>query len=171
MVRSKASYAKKSKLSKKERAEKRKREADAARTPESDVPEETEMPNPNKSPIKTTKAKPRRGLTQANSDEPLVPDEYGALALAADLLLTLPRGIWWRLLEDPSIELGVSDGTNQEWAHISHARGSPICPTNFSFWTSVRKKRAVAKNDHKYRRCPISRQSSTTPQFPRCPTQ
>ena len=58
MVRSQASYAKKSKLSKKECAEKRKREVAAARTPESDVLEETEIPNPKKSPIKTTKAKP-----------------------------------------------------------------------------------------------------------------
>ena len=51
-------------------------------------------------------------------DDPPVKDDNGALAIAADILLSLPSNIWWRLLQDPDGEIDVSTGSRQEWAHI-----------------------------------------------------
>ena len=46
--------------------------------------------------------KPRQESQQhLFDDDPPVKDENGALMIAADILLSLPRNIWWRLLQDP----------------------------------------------------------------------
>mmetsp|Transcript_42053 Transcript_42053/g.75824 ORF Transcript_42053/g.75824 Transcript_42053/m.75824 type:complete len:294 (-) Transcript_42053:317-1198(-) len=49
---------------------------------------------------------------------PVVEDDNGGLALAADLLLTLPRNIWWHILQDNDGDLDISTGSRQEWSLI-----------------------------------------------------
>ena len=49
---------------------------------------------------------------------PVVEDDNGGLSLAADLLLTLPRNIWWHILQDNDGDLDISTGSRQEWSLI-----------------------------------------------------
>lgn len=53
-----------------------------------------------------TTLKTNRQLSKDN-DEPIVSDDDGSLALAADLLLNLPKNIWYRLLQDPDSEMDI----------------------------------------------------------------
>ena len=64
-----------------------------------------------------TTLKTNRQLSKDN-DEPIVSDDDGSLALAADLLLNLPKNIWYRLLQDPDSEMDIKHGTRQDWALI-----------------------------------------------------
>ena len=77
----------------------------------------------------TTKS-PRQGGSGSNTKSlslepaprsecsPVVEDDNGGLLLAADLLLTLPRNIWWHILQDNDGDLDISTGSCQEWSLI-----------------------------------------------------
>ena len=54
----------------------------------------------------------------SNEDMPIIKDMDGSLALASDLLMNLPRDIWWRLLQDPDGKLEVKHNTWQDWPLI-----------------------------------------------------
>ena len=50
-------------------------------------------------------------VARSNADAPIVEDDNGALALAVDLMLDLPPGIWWHALQDLDGELDVGVAT------------------------------------------------------------
>ena len=52
-------------------------------------------------------------------DDPPVKDDNDALAIAADILLSLLSNIWWRLLQDPDGKIDVSTASRQELSHIN----------------------------------------------------
>ena len=116
MTRKRPSFSKVKKLTKAERKAatvnaKAKRSSRSIDSPQDDDETTTK-------PFKHTKKPRRESQHNLLHDDPPVKDDNGALAIAADILLSLPSNIWWRLLQDPDGEIDVSTGSRQEWAHI-----------------------------------------------------
>ena len=76
-------------------------------------------PNDEGAAVVTPKQKKKKKKSKATSiakdERPLVQDDDGSLALAADLFRTLPLNVWWRTFEDPDGEIDLSVGTRQDW--------------------------------------------------------
>ena len=56
--------------------------------------------------------------TPRSECSPVVEDDNGGLLLAATILLTLPRNIWWHILQDNDGNLDISTGSRQDWSLI-----------------------------------------------------
>ena len=67
-------------------------------------------------PSKKARDSPELNVARSNTDAPIVEDDNGALAIAADLMLNLPPHVWWSTLHDYDCELDVATGVRQEWS-------------------------------------------------------
>lgn len=74
--------------------------------------------NPTASEQPSKKQREYQEVARSNADAPIVEDDNGALELAADLMLNLPPGIWWHVLQDFDGELDVATAARQEWSLI-----------------------------------------------------
>lgn len=78
--------------------------ADAARKPSAN--------DPDVAAAKTTRSSKNIGV------DAIIADDNGALALAAEVLFSLPRDLWWRTLQCPDGGLDLSSGSRQSWSVI-----------------------------------------------------